>query len=233
MRLIATLMLPLLLLTSHSILAQDGTEKEPKPEGEVGTGEAKPEGEDKPADGEAKEEAEPETAVVGKKAPGFTLKNAEGKEVKLSDYAGKIVVIEWINLDCPACKRHYAKDELVKQQQKVREDGGAWLLICSSGKGKQGTFDAETLKTRIKKVNLDASSYLLDEEGAVGKAYKAKTTPHTFVIDKQGVLRYQGALDNTPQQMRNKAEPVNYVAKALEAITADKEVAEKEVKPYG
>jgi peroxiredoxin len=207
-------------------LAQDDATKEkptekPKAD-EVKKDEAKP---------EAKEEAEPEKATVGKKAPDFTLKNADGKEVKLSDYAGKVVVIEWINLDCPWCKKHYEEgDDLVKQQKKLREDGGEWLLICSSAEGKQGNFDAETLKKRLDQVSLKGDVYLHDADGTVGKKYEAKTTPHCYVIDKKGVLRYAGALDNLNKR---KAEPVNYVAKALEAIAADKEIAEKEVKPYG
>ncbi len=205
-------------------LAQDDATKEKPKADEVKKDEAKP---------EAKEEAEPEKATVGKKAPDFTLKNADGKEVKLSDYAGKVVVLEWINLDCPACKAHYEKgDDLLKQQKKLREDGGEWLLICSSGEGKQGNFDAETLKKRLEKVSLKGDTYLHDADGTVGKKYQAKTTPHCYVIDKKGVLRYAGAMDNMPKQ-RDGAEPVNYVAKAVEAIAADKEIAEKEVKPYG
>lgn len=231
MRLMQWWLLPAVLvaLSGSFVLAQEA-EKPTEKKAEEGPEELKEE--DKPA--KPDEEAEPDKATVGKKAPGFTLKNADGKEVKLSDYAGKIVVIEWVNLDCPWCKKHYeGKDELVKQQKKVREEGGEWLLICSSASGKQGNFDAETLKTRLQKVGLEGATYLIDADGAVGKKYDAKTTPHTFVIDKKGVLRYAGALDNLPKQSRGKVEPVNYVANALEAIKADKEVAEKEVKPYG
>lgn len=206
-----------LAMTLGAVYAQE-VKEEPKAETK----------EEKPA------EAEPEFATVGKKAPAFTLKNADGKDVKLSDFAGKIVVIEWINLDCPWCKAHYdGKDELVKQQKKLREDGGEWLVICSSAKGKQGNFEGETLTERIKKAGLDSSKYLIDADGAVGKKYKAATTPHAFVIDKEGKLRYAGALDNLQQQRRQKAEPVNYVADAVKALQDGKAVATSEVKPYG
>jgi peroxiredoxin len=207
-------------------LAQDDATKEKPKADEVKKDEAKP---------EAKEEAEPEKATVGKKAPDFTLKNADGKEVKLSDYAGKVVVLEWINLDCPWCKKHYEDgDALVKQQKKLRENGGEWLLICSSGDGKQGNFEADTLKKRLDKVGLKGDVYLHDADGAVGKKYGAKTTPHTYVIDTQGVLRYAGALDNLRERRRNKdLEEVNYVKAAVDALKAGNEVATKEAKPYG
>lgn len=234
MKVLGWIMLPAitLALTLGAAWAQDAG-KNPEKKGDARS-------EDKPAAGKDSEkpkdagEAEPEFATVGKKAPAFTLKNADGKEVKLSDYAGKIVVLEWINLDCPWCKAHYDdKDELVKQQKKLREDGGEWLVICSSGKGKQGHFEGETLAGRIKKAGLENSKYLIDTDGAVGKKYKAATTPHAYVIDKEGVLRYAGALDNLPAQRRSKADPVNYVADAVKALLDGKEVATTEVKPYG
>ncbi len=239
MKLIALLLLPLASLAiaptlaeacptcaEHGAMGEDKADKKAdKKEGKEAPKEEVKE--------EAKEEAEPAKATIGKKAPAFTLKNAEGKEVKLADYAGKTVVLEWINLDCPWCKAHYEKgDALVKLQKEVRDNGGEWLLICSSGAGKQGNFDAETLKKRLDKVGLKGDVYLHDTDGAVGKKYDAKTTPHAFVIDGKGILRYAGALDNLPDQRRGD-EPVNYVSQTIEAIRAEKEVAKTEVKPYG
>lgn len=228
MRIAMLLVLPMLMLASVTTLAQDGDKPAEKPV-------EKPAEKDVEKDAEKPAEAEPAVAEVGKKAPGFTLKNAEGKEVSLSDFAGKFVVIEWINFDCPWCKKHYeGTDELVKMQAKVREDGGAWLLICSSAKGKQGHFEGETLAKRIEDAGVDAASYLIDESGAVGKKYAAKTTPHTYVVDKEGKLRFAGALDNLNLRQRNKdLEAVNYVAKALEALKAEKDLEVTSNKPYG
>lgn len=230
MKRITWLLLPLLVLwSSLTVLAQDAekpadTEKTEKPE-EKGEERA----EEKPA------EAEPEKATLDKLAPGFTLKNASGKEVKLADFKGKVVVLEWINLDCPWCKAHYEQgDELVKQQKKLREDGGVWLTICSSGEGQQGNFDADTLKKRMEKAGLSADDYLIDADGAVGKKYEAKTTPHCYVIDKEGKLRYRGALDNLRERRKNdKLEAVNYVQLALDALKAEKQIDTTETKPYG
>ncbi len=232
-RIIWLLLPPLVMWNSLTVLAQDAekpadTEKTEKPE-EKGEEKGEEKAEEKSA------EAEPEKATLEKLAPGFTLKNTSGKEVKLSDFKGKVVVLEWINLDCPWCKAHYEQgDELVKQQKKLREDGGVWLTICSSGEGKQGNFDADTLKKRMEKVSLSADDYLLDADGAVGRKYEAKTTPHCYVIDKEGKLRYRGALDNAPARRKNKdLEAVNYVQQALDALKADKKLDTTETKPYG
>ena len=228
---IAWMLLPLFVFAvGVTTFAQDAA-KQDKPTEEKGEAKDEAKSEDQV---EAKDEA-PATATLEKKAPDFTLKNVDGEDVKLSDYKGKIVVLEWINLDCPWCKAHYEKsDDLVKMQSDMREDDVVWLLICSSGEGKQGNFDTETLKKRIAKVDLKTEFYLLDADGAVGKKYEAKTTPHTYVVDKEGVLKYRGALDNLRKRMKNKdLEEVNYVKKAVEALAAGKKIEENDVKPYG
>jgi peroxiredoxin len=191
--------------------------------------------EEAPEAKEGVEEEAPDKATLDKKAPDFTLKNADGKEVKLSDFKGKIVVLEWINLDCPWCKAHYENtDALVKLQKEYRGDDIAWLTICSSAKGKQGNFEGETLTKRIEKAGLDSASYLIDADGAVGKKYEARTTPHTYVIDKEGVLKYRGALDNLRERRRDKSlEEVNYVKLAVNALKDDKKVETSETTPYG
>jgi peroxiredoxin len=229
MRLLALLALPLLMLPTVVLTAQD-TEPEKKAETKEGEKKEGEETEEKP-----EAEAEPDKATLDKLAPSFTLKNADDKDVKLADFKGKIVVIEWINLDCPWCKAHYEEgDALVKMQKELREDDVVWLTICSSGEGKQGNFDADTLKKRIDKVGLKTDSYLIDADGAVGKKYDAKTTPHCYVIDKEQKLRYMGALDNLRERRKDKdLEEVNYVKLAVDALKADKKVDTTETKPYG
>jgi peroxiredoxin len=232
MKLLAWLLLPLLGLTTYAVSAQES----PKPEDSKT--EEKKETEDDKGGEEAKEkevEAEPEKATLDKLAPSFTLKNADGKEVKLADYKGKIVVLEWINLDCPWCKAHYEEgDALVKMQADMRKEDVVWLVICSSGAGKQGSFEGETLKQRIEKVSLKTDTYLIDADGAVGKKYEAQTTPHCYVIDKELKLRYMGALDNLRERRKNAdLEEVNYVKLAVDALKADKKIDTTETKPYG
>jgi peroxiredoxin len=229
MRLLALLALPLLMLPAVVLTAQD-TEPEKKAETKEGEEKEGEETEEKP-----EAEVEPDKATLDKLAPSFTLKNADDKDVKLADFKGKIVVIEWINLDCPWCKAHYEEgDALVKMQKELREDDVVWLTICSSGEGKQGNFDADTLKKRIDKVGLKTDSYLIDADGAVGKKYDAKTTPHCYVIDKEQKLRYMGALDNLRERRKDKnLEEVNYVKLAVDALKADKKIDTTETKPYG
>ena len=229
------LMLPLCMFAAMvTVHAQDAAKKideakTDKESGEEGKKDAEKEGEAEP------EEVAPETATLDKKAPDFTLKNASGDDVKLSDYKDKIVVLEWINFDCPWCKMHYEdSDELVKMQKEMRDDGVVWLMICSSGEGKQGNFDAATLKKRMEKVGVKADFYLLDADGTVGKKYEAKTTPHCYVIDKEGKLRYRGALDNMRQRMKDKKlDEVNYVKLAVNAIKDGKTPTDTDTKPYG
>jgi peroxiredoxin len=188
-------------------------------------------------DGAQRQDAEKaekaEKAEIGKAAPDFTLKNAKGDEVKLSDFKGKIVVLEWINFDCPWCKAHYdGKEELIKQQNKIREDGGAWLYICSSGEGKQGHFTGDALNERLKREKIDGTHYLIDADGKVGRMYSAITTPHVFVIDTEGVLRYHGAMDNLPAQ-RGGAEAVSYIKQVIETLKAGEELETTNRRPYG
>lgn len=183
---------------------------------------------------EAEAEKAPEFATIDKLSPSFTLKNADGKEVKLSDYAGKIVVLEWVNYDCPFVVRHYEGGNMTTLQKEVRDAGGVWLSICSSTTGKQGHFEGEALLARIKKEKAESAFYLVDSDSKVGKTYKAKTTPHMYVIDAKGVLRYQGAIDdNRRAKGADIAKSKNYVREAFNALKDGKEVATKETQPYG
>jgi len=218
-----------LTLSVSLALAEDKPEVNPEP---PKTEEVKPETkpEEKPV-----EEKAPEFATIDKKAPDFTLKNAEGKDVKLSSYLGKIVILEWINYDCPFVKKFYANSgHMPKLQKEQRDAGVVWISICSSAKGKQGHFEGEALANRIKTEKSDPAFYLIDETSKIGRTYKAMTTPHMFVIDTKGVLRYQGAIDSIRSGKTEDIEKAtNYVKEAIKAINDGKEVATKETKPYG
>lgn len=214
-----------LTLSVSLVFAEDKPEAKPEaPKTE------EPKAEEKPA-----EEKAPEFATIDKKAPDFTLKNAEGKEVKLSDYLGKIVIIEWINYDCPFVKKFYANSgHMPKLQKEQRDAGVVWISICSSAKGKQGHFEGEALTERIKKEKSDPAFYLIDDTSKVGRTYKALTTPHMFVVDAKGVLRYQGAIDSIRSGKTDDIEKAtNYVSQAVKELKDGKEVTTKETKPYG
>jgi peroxiredoxin len=193
---------------------------------------------EKKTDGEdmtEKEDAEeaPETATIDKKAPEFTLKNASGDDIKLSDYKDKIVVLEWINFDCPIVVKHYKDKTMQDLAKSYRDDDIVWLQICSSAEGKQGHFTGEDLTKRIEKESCDAKFYLIDTDGAIGTKYGAKTTPHMYVIDKEGKLRYQGAIDSSKNGAPVGEDGTNYLKDAVTAVKDGKEVTTKETKPYG
>ena len=125
------------------------------------------------------------SANVGDKAPDFTLEDPIGISVSLSDFAGKYVVLEWINYDCPFVKKHYESGNMQMLQAKYTEEGVVWLAINSSAKGKQGNFTSKEILKRSRDHQAAFSLYLVDENGEVGRAYGAKTTPHMYIIDPE------------------------------------------------
>jgi peroxiredoxin len=165
------------------------------------------------------EKAEP------RKAPAFTLEDVDGKKVSLSDFADKIVVLEWMNPGCPIWTRHHKAGTFRKLAEKYKDKGVVWLAINSThsaDKEKNKKF-AETEKVPY--------PILDDHAGTVGKAYGAKTTPHMFVIDKHGRLAYEGAIDDDPAG--KKENPLNYVDQALTELLAGKAVSVPKTEPYG
>lgn len=174
------------------------------------------------------------SVAIDQPAPDFTVKDVNGKDVKLSQFKGKYVVLEWVNYDCPFVKKHYSTGNMQKLQANFTKKDVVWLSICSSAPGKQGHFPNADLKKRMGTEKAVPTDYLIDENGAVGGLYQAKTTPHMFVVDPKGVLRYAGAIDDTPS---TKAEDIgtatNYVSSALDALLAGKSVATKNSTPYG
>ena len=163
---------------------------------------------------------------VGDSAPAFTLTDSAGNDVSLKDFKGKIVVLEWLNPDCPFVQRHYKAGTMKNLATRYGDDGVVWLTINSTN-----YMDAEA--NAKFKVQYDLPyTILVDQSGDVGHLYGAKTTPHMYIIDGAGVLVYIGAIDDDPRG--NKDEPVvNYVAVALDEILAGKAVTTAETKPYG
>ncbi len=173
-------------------------------------------------------------AKIGEKAPDFTLSDSKGNTHKLSDFAGKYVVLEWINFDCPFVVKHYKSENMQQLQKKYTNKGVVWLSINSSAKGKQGNFDNAEINKRIKDLNANMTAYLIDEEGNVGKMYSAKVTPHMFIIDKKGILIYQGGIDDIKStEIEDIAKAKNYIKTALDEVLQGKEISEKTTPPYG
>jgi len=171
---------------------------------------------------------------VGERVPDFTLTNLEGKSVSLHDYKGKIVILEWFNPDCPFVKAAHTKGILKNLGNKIsKKKSVVWLAINSGAPGKQGA-GLEHNQRMKKKYNINYP-ILLDEAGKVGRLYGAKKTPHMFVIDGKGILRYQGAIDNDPFAEKNARgeKVISYVELALRDVEEGTEVASPVTKPYG
>jgi peroxiredoxin len=173
-------------------------------------------------------------ATVGKPAPDFALKDLDGKEVKLSSFKGKTVVLEWFNPGCPYVKKSHSVGSLVGTAAKHTKNGIVWLAINSSAPTKQGG-DPKDSVAAAKTWSL-AHPILLDPTGATGKAYGATNTPHMFVIDSKGTLVYAGAIDNSPDGEGKSAaggKLINYVDAALEDLAAKRAVKTATTKAYG
>jgi peroxiredoxin len=176
----------------------------------------------------------PATNVVGKKAPDFTLADLDGKEVKLSAFKGKVVVLEWFNPGCPFVKKSHTVGSLITTAKKHTETGIVWLAINSGAAGNQG--HAVELNQQATKDWSIGHPVLRDLDGKVGKAYGATNTPHMFVIDKKGTVVYAGAIDNSPDAEGKSPEGgtlVNHVDAALADLAAGRAVKTASTKAYG
>lgn len=173
-------------------------------------------------------------AVPGKPAPNFELKDATGKTRTLADAKGKWLVLEWFNKDCPYVKKHYDSNNMQSLQKTYTDKKVVWYTVVSSAKGKQGNQSpADALKTATEKKSA-ATAVLLDEEGTMGKAYGAKTTPHMFVIDPAGSVVYAGGIDDNDSSDESViASSKNYVIAALDSGMNGKKIEVASARPYG
>ena len=137
-------------------------------------------------------------ATVGQPAPNFVAADADGKPVRLADYRGKIVVVEWNNPGCPYVQKHYGSGNMQKTQAAAAKAGVVWLTVNSSAPGKQGHMEGPEAKAFVAKSGAKPTAYLLDPRGVVGKAFDAKTTPHMYIVNKAGTVVYAGGIDDKP-----------------------------------
>ena len=172
-------------------------------------------------------------AVVGQPAPGFTVTDLAGKPVKLEDFKGKTVVLEWHNFGCPFVQKHYKSGNMQALQKKYSGDV-VWLAVNSTNKSASDYTEPTLLTTQLKQFNSTPAAYLMDEPGAMGKAYGAKTTPHMYIIDPTGKVVYNGAIDDkrstNPEDVKTSK---NYVSAALDELKAGKPVSVASTAPYG
>jgi len=156
-------------------------------------------------------------------APDFTLTDSTGKTHHLADYRGKYVVLEWINHGCPFVKKFYNVGKMQALQKESIDKGVVWLTICSSAEGKQGYYTADEWNSIIEEKGMKSTAVLLDTDGVVGKAYHATNTPHMYIINPDGKLVYQGAIDDNPSADSADIESAhNYVEHVLGAALTSK-----------
>lgn len=173
-------------------------------------------------------------AAVGQPAPDFTGTDSKGNTHTLSNYKGKVVVLEWTNPECPFVVKHYKSGNMQSLQDKYTKQDVVWLAINSGAEGKQGNLTPAEAEKIIADKNIKASAYILDGSSNIGKLYGATNTPHMFVIDQAGTVVYEGAIDSIPSADANDVHTAdNYVAAALDEVLAGKAVTTAVTKPYG
>jgi len=171
---------------------------------------------------------------VGEPAPNFTATDSNGKPHTLSSYRGKFVVLEWHNQGCPYTKKHYESGNMERLQKEWTQKGVVWFTVISSAPGTQGYVTAEQENDYMRRMNAAPTAALLDPTGDLGHLYDAKTTPHMFIISPDGVLIYDGAIDDKPTpDPADIATSRNYVSLALTEAMSGKPVDTPTSRPYG
>ena len=170
----------------------------------------------------------------GKPAPDFAVKDANGREHKLADYKGRVVVLEWNNFECPYVDKHYSTGNMQGLQAEAAAKGVVWLTINSAPPGMGGSLKGLEASQHLDDRKAKPTAYLIDDTSKIGRAYEARNTPHMFVIDKEGRLAYMGAIDDKPTANPKDVKGArNYVREAMAALVDGKPVAVASTRPYG
>ncbi len=171
---------------------------------------------------------------TGAPAPAFSVRDASGATRTLEEFRGRLVVLEWTNHGCPYVRKHYDSGNMQALQREATADGVVWLQVITSPPGEQGHLDGPGALARVRTDNAAPSATLLDPSGVMGRAYGARNTPQMFIIGPDGVLLYQGAIDDRPSARPSSLEgATNYVRAALGDIAAGRSVQISETTPYG
>lgn len=173
--------------------------------------------------------------AVGKPAPAFTGKTADGRTVELAALKGKTVVLEWTNKDCPYVRKHYGTKNMQALQTESKGDHDVvWLSVISSAPGTQGYLEPDEALANVAETEARPDGVILDPDGTIGKAYGAIVTPHMYVIDASGTLAFMGGIDDKPTSRWESVKTAkNYVRAALDDMAAGNPVAEAVTRPYG
>ncbi|MBN8504350.1 MAG: thioredoxin family protein [Burkholderiales bacterium] len=175
-----------------------------------------------------------QAATVGQPAPAFTVADTSGKAVNLADFKGKTVVLEWTNPGCPFVQKHYKPSNMQNTQRGATGDGVVWLTVSSTNPQAKDYKKPAELAAWMGEQKAAATHTLMDDDGKVGKAYGARTTPHLYVINPAGTLVYAGAIDSKPTgNPADIATATNYVNQALGELKAGKAISQPTSQPYG
>lgn len=169
---------------------------------------------------------------IGAPAPDFTARTAEGRPLRLSSLRGRPVVLEWTNPVCPFTAKKYAKGALPALQRRARTQGFAWLAVDTAAPSRPGHLAPAAARARIASQHMAVTAFLLDEDGAIGRLYGARTTPSAYVIGADGRLLYQGAVDDDPWGESGPG-VLAFLRDALDDVAAHRPVRRPETKPYG
>ena len=176
----------------------------------------------------------PDSPPVNQPAPAFTVSDTRGATHSLDSYRGKWVVLEWFNHDCPYTKKHYKSDNMQSLQREYTSKGVVWISVLSSAPGKQGYRSAADADEDAAERKAAPSFVVRDTAGVLGRQYGARTTPHLFAIDPEGVLRYAGAIDDmATSKVKDVGSAKNYLKAALDAGLAGQPIAVATTQPYG
>jgi alkyl hydroperoxide reductase subunit AhpC len=171
---------------------------------------------------------------IGQPAPDFSVTDSKGATRSLSQYRGKTVVLEWTNADCPFTRKHYSSGNMQATQTLAEKNGVIWLSVISSAPGKQGYVSGPAADELTVSRGAKPTAVLLDPRGEVGRLYGAKTTPHMFVIDKNGALQYMGGIDSiATADVADIARAEPYLKEAMLAVNQGEPVAHPVTRPYG
>ena len=175
-----------------------------------------------------------QAVTIGQPAPAFEVKDTNGKLVKLADFKGKHVVLEWTNPNCPFVVKHYSSQNMQGLQKDAIAKEVVWLSISSTAPGHVDYLAPKDLDAKYQSWGASSSALLMDDDGRVGRTYAARTTPHMFIVDPKGVLVYAGGIDD--KRSSNPADVAtakNFVKVSLGELLAGKQVSTPTSAPYG
>lgn len=171
---------------------------------------------------------------INKPAPDFTAVDSNGKTHSLAELRGKVVALEWTNHDCPYVRKHYNTGNMQALQKQAADAGIVWLSVISSPPGEQGNVTPEKANELTQSRKAAPAAVLLDPKGQVGRAYDARTTPHMYLINAEGVLVYMGGIDSIPSTRADDLEKATpYFRDAIAAVTKGEPVKNAVTRPYG